>query len=104
MGRLKRDAGGGHLVVGEFSRAPVPNYIWGSPVWRVFETMRARFSPSTALTVRSVDEAYAANCRTNGEPDENAARLTYMVFIQRVGEVADGRPQESFALSVARAG
>ena len=27
MDRLKRNAGGGYLVVGEFSRAPVPSYI-----------------------------------------------------------------------------
>lgn len=110
MDRLKHDAGGGYLVVGEFSRAPVPNYIWGPPVRKVFETMRAGYSLSTALHAPSVDDAYAAICRTNGVPDEDASRLTYMVYIQRMGDdedsfwrriaqvhevdrVVDGRPQ-----------
>ncbi len=77
---------------------------------KAFETMRAGYSLSTALHAPSVDEAYAAICRTNGVPDEDASRLTYMVYIQRMGDdedsfwrriaqvheidkVVDGRPQ-----------
>ena len=89
MDRLKHDAGGGYLVVGEFSKAPVPGYIWGSPVRKVFETMRSGYSLSTALHAPSLDEAYAAICRTNGVPDEDASRLTYMVYIQRMGDDED---------------
>ena len=36
-----------------------------------------------------MDEAYAAICRTNGVPDEDASRLTYMVYIQRMGDDED---------------
>ena len=110
MDRLMRDAGGGYLVVGEFSRAPVQRYIWGPPVRKVFETIRAGYSLSTALHAPSVDEAYAAICEANEVPDEDASRLTYMVYIQRMGDdedsfwrriaqihevdrVVDGRPQ-----------
>ena len=89
MDRLKHDAGGGYLVVGDFSKAPVPSYIWGSPVRKVFETMRSGYSLSTALHAPSLDEAYAAICRTNGVPDEDASRLTYMVYIQRMGDDED---------------
>ena len=89
MDRLKLDADGGYLVVGEFSRAPVPSYIWGQPVRKVFETMRAGYSLSTALHAPSVDEAYAAVCQGNGVPDEDSSRLTYMVYIQRMGDDED---------------
>jgi hypothetical protein len=89
MDRLRRDAGGGHLVVAEFSNAPVPHYLWGSPVRKVFETMRAGYSLSTALHAPSVDEAYAAICQGSAVPDEDASRLTYMVYIQRMGDNED---------------
>ena len=89
MDRLKRDGGGGYLVVSEFSRAPVSSYIWGPPVRKVFETMRAGYSLSTALHAPSVDDAYAAICRTNGVPDEDASRLTYMIYIERMGDDED---------------
>ena len=32
MEQLRHRPDGGYLVVGEFSQAPVPTYIWGSPV------------------------------------------------------------------------
>ena len=89
MDRLKRDASGGYLVVGEFSRGPVPGYIWGPPVRKVFETMRAGYSLSTALHAPSVDEAYVAICQGNGVSDEDASHLTYMVYIQRMGDDED---------------
>ena len=95
--RLKSDAVGGYLVVGEFSMAPVPSYIWGPPVRKVFETMRAGYSLSTALHAPSVDEAYAAICQSNGVPDDDASRLTYTVYIQRMGD-----DQDSFWRRVAR--
>src|SRR5688500_8425161 len=37
MDRLTRERLGGYLVVAEFAPAPVPGYIWGAPVRRVFE-------------------------------------------------------------------
>ena len=110
MDRLKLTAGGGYLVVGEFSRGPVPGYIWGRPVRKVFETMRTGYSLSTALHAPSLEEAYAAICGANGVPDKDASRLTYAVYIRRMGDdeasfwrridqvhevdgVADGKPQ-----------
>lgn len=110
MERLKRDAGGGYLVVGEFSNAPVPRYIWGSPVRKVFETMRVGYSLSTALHAPSVEEAYSAICHGNNVADEDASKISYMIYIERMGDdqdsfwrrvaevhevdrVVDGRPQ-----------
>ncbi|MDP6081355.1 MAG: hypothetical protein QF435_14900 [Arenicellales bacterium] len=89
MDRLKLKGSGGYLVVGEFSRGPVPGYIWGSPVRKVFETMRAGYSLSTALHAPSMEEAYAAICQDNSVPDKDASRLTYMVYIERRGDDED---------------
>ena len=89
MDRLKLNGSGGYLVVGEFSRVPVPGYIWGSSVRKVFETMKAGYSLSTALHASSMEEAYAAICQANGVPDEDASNLTYMVYIERMGDDQD---------------
>ena len=48
--------------------------------------MRSGCSLSTALHAPSLDEAYAAIYPTNGVPDEDASLLTYMVYIQRMGD------------------
>ena len=69
MDRLKLKGSGGYLVVGEFSKYPVPGYIWGSPVRKVFETMRTGYSLSTALHAPSLEQAYAAICQGNNVSD-----------------------------------
>ena len=110
MDGLMRDARGGYLVVAEFSSGGSQRYIWGPPVRKVFEMMRAGYSLSTTLHAPSADEAYAAISQANAVPDEDASRLTYMVYIERMGDdedsfwrriaqvhevdrVVDGRPQ-----------
>lgn len=89
MDRLAEHPDGGYLVVGEFSQAPVPTYIWGSPVRKVFETVRAGFSLTTALHAPTVEEAYAAVCHGNGVSDADASVLNYMVYIRRMGDDQD---------------
>ena len=89
MDRLKLKGSGGYLVVGEFSKYPVPGYIWGSPVRKVFETMRTGYSLSTALHAPSMEQAYAAICQGNNVSDKDASRLTYMVYIERMGDDED---------------
>ena len=89
MEQLAQRPDGGYLVVGEFSRAPVPTYIWGPPVRKVFETMRAGFSLCTALHAPSVEDAYGEICRSNRVPDEDASRIDYMVYIERMGTRLD---------------
>ena len=89
MEELGQHPDGGYLVVGEFSQAPVPTYIWGSPVRKVFQTLRAGFSLSVCLHAPTVEEAYAAVCRGNGVTDEDASRISYMVYIERMGANLD---------------
>lgn len=86
MADLKEAASGGYLVVGEFSQAPVPGYIWGEPVRRVFDTMEAGYSLLTALHAPGVAEAMAAVCEGNGVSDEAASLLDLVLYIERFGE------------------
>ena len=89
MGRLKEEANGGYLVVGEFSQAPVPTYIWGAPVRRVFDTLGAGYSLAVALHAPSLQETFDAICQGNGITDDQASRIGMMVYLRRFGEDPD---------------
>ena len=86
MARLKKAATGGYLVVGEFSQAPIPAYIWGSPVRRVFDTLTAGYSLAVALHAPGLQETFAAICQGNGIADDDASRIGMMLYIRRFGE------------------
>jgi hypothetical protein len=86
MGRLKGEATGGYLVVGEFSEGPVPGYIWGSPVRRVFDTMTAGYSLTTTLHAPGLQETFEAICQGNGVTDEQASNIGLMVYLLRFGD------------------
>lgn len=85
MEQLKQDRLGGYLVVGEFSQAPVPGYIWGEPVRRVFETLPYGYSLQTALHARTVEEAIELVTRGNGISDEAASSFKLVLYIERFG-------------------
>ncbi|MDP6823013.1 MAG: hypothetical protein QF554_06945 [Dehalococcoidia bacterium] len=89
MDELATRPDGGYLVVGEFSKAPVDNYIWGAPVRKVFETVSAGFSLVTALHAPTVEDAYDRICAGNGVSDEDASAINYMLYIERHGESED---------------
>ena len=89
MGRLKEEATGGYLVVGEFSQAPVSTYIWGSPVRRVFDTLTAGYSLAVSLHAPGLREAFEAICQGNGVTDEQASGIGLMVYLRRFGEDPD---------------
>ena len=89
MVRLKQEASGGYLVVGEFSQAPVSTYIWGAPVRRVFDTMIAGYSLAVALHASSLQEAFGAICLGNGVTDEQASCIGMMLYIRRFGDDPD---------------
>ncbi|MCH7706093.1 MAG: hypothetical protein IIB33_03500, partial [Chloroflexi bacterium] len=89
MAHLKEEATGGDLVVGEFSQAPVPTYIWGSPVRRVFDTLTAGYSLAVSLHAPGLQEAFEAICQGNGVTDEQASGIGLMVYLRRFGEDPD---------------
>ena len=86
MVRLKGEATGGYLVVGEFSQAPVPTYIWGPPVRRVFDALGSGYSLATALHAPGLQETFDVICRGNGVTDQDASRIDLMVYIRRFGD------------------
>lgn len=86
---LRANPDGGYLVVGEFSRASVSNYIWGEPVRKVFETMREGFPLATALHAATVEEAFSKICDDNGVPDRDASLIDYVIYIERKGTDLD---------------
>lgn len=92
MARLRRESasgGGGYLVVAEFSRAPVPGYIWGEPVRRVFDTLPAGYSLQAALHAPGVEEAIRAVTEGNGVSDEQASVIDLVLYIELFGEDFD---------------
>ncbi|MDE2860149.1 MAG: hypothetical protein OYI31_00570 [Chloroflexota bacterium] len=110
VGRLKEAATGGYLVVPEFSRGPVPGYIWGEPVQRVFDAMTVGYSLVTSMHAPGLEETFNDICEGCGVADEDASRIDLMLYILRFGEddetfwrrvseiheidrVRDGRPE-----------
>jgi len=85
MDRLKAEARGGYLVVGEFSRAPVPGYIWGEPVRRVFDAMSAGYSLQTTLHAPTIETAVEQFSVINRVPDEDASRVKLVLYVERYG-------------------
>ena len=96
MERLKRERLGGYLVVGEFSQAPVPGYIWGEPVQRVFETLAAGYSLQAALHAAGVEEAIRVVTEDNGVSDELASAFDLVLYIERFGEERSGENDASY--------
>ncbi len=85
MARLRRDRLGGYLVVAEFSDAPVPGYIWGEPVRRVFQTLDAGYSLQACLHAPSPAAAIAEVTRGNGVSDQAASNVGLVVYLELFG-------------------
>jgi hypothetical protein len=85
MERLKRERLGGYLVVAEFSQAPVPGYIWGEPVRRVFDTVGAGYSLQAALHAPSAEAGMREVTLGNRIPDELAATFKLVIYIELFG-------------------
>ena len=77
---------GGYLVVPEVSKAPVPGYIWGEPVRRVFAQLDRGYALATALHAPGLDEAFAVLTGDNGVPDEHASHIRLMVYLRSLGD------------------
>jgi hypothetical protein len=111
MERLKQERRGGYLQVAEFAYAPVPGYIWGPPVRRVFETVHeGGYALQTALHAPGVEAGMLEVTQGNGISDEHASTFKLVMYIERFGyglrdfwrrvtdlyeveDVKDGRPR-----------
>ena len=76
---------GGYIVVEEFSNAPVPGYIWGEPVRRVFEALKYGYSLQATLHAGSVPEALNEITHGNRVADESASQLKLVLYVERFG-------------------
>jgi len=85
MERLARERLGGYLVVAEFSEAPVPGYIWGDPVRRVFDTLEAGYSLQASLHAPSVQDGVLEVTQGNGISDAAASRIGLVLYIELFG-------------------
>jgi hypothetical protein len=83
--QLAQAQAGGYIVVGEFSRAPMPSYIWGDAVRQVFTTLRYGYSLQTSLLAPGVAPAVRVITEGNGVPDEDASALKLVVYIEVFG-------------------
>ncbi len=84
--RLKQERRGGYLQVAEFAYAPVPGYIWGAPVRRVFETVHAGgYALQTALHAPGVEAGMLEVTQGNGVSDEHASTFKLVIYIERFG-------------------
>jgi hypothetical protein len=77
---------GGYLAVAEFEQAPMPGYIWGEPVRRVFQTaIEAGYSLQAVLHASSVEEAISEVVRGNGVTDQHCGLFKLVLYIERLG-------------------
>jgi hypothetical protein len=86
MSALSEAKSGGYLAVEEFDRAPMPGYIWGPPVQRVFHTaVNAGYALQGVMHASSVHEAMRLLTSGNGISDEHAAKFKLVLYIERFG-------------------
>jgi len=83
---LSSQPAGGYLVVPEVSEAPVPGYIWGDPVRRVFGLLKGGYSLATALHAPGLQAAFQVLTEGNEIPDEDVGQIQLMVYIRTLGE------------------
>jgi hypothetical protein len=90
MQRLAEERRGGYLTVAEFAQAPMPGYIWGEPVRRVFETAQAGgYALQTALHAPGVDAGVQEVTYGNGVSDAHASIFKLVIYIERFGYSLD---------------
>jgi hypothetical protein len=86
MERLERERSGGYLLVEEISKGRPGIYIWGEPVRRVFESLKAVYALQTALHAPSVAEAVRIVAEENEVGDTLTSTFKLVMYIERFGE------------------
>ena len=84
--RLKQERRGGYLAVQEFDRVPMPGYIWGEPVRRVFDcVVQGGYSLQSVLHAASVEDGVREVTEGNRVPDDHASVFKLVLYIERFG-------------------
>ena len=77
---------GGYLVMHEIAQAPMPHYLWGGPVRRVFEALRGGgLSLAATLHAGGFEEAFSIILEQNEVPVADASLIDYAVHIRTLG-------------------
>lgn len=90
MAQLEQERTGGYLQIEEISRGRRPTYIWGEPVQRVFQSLRAGYVLQASLHAPDVAEAVRIVAVENGVGDELTATFKLVLYIERLGEEDTG--------------
>src|SRR5919202_1949995 len=90
MAAIERERAGGYLKIEEISRGRRGTYIWGEPVQRVFQALRAGYALQASLHAPDVAEAVRIVAVENEVGDEQAAVFKLVVSIERFGDEEAG--------------
>lgn len=90
---LLAEARGGYFVIPEIAEGPwAPGYIRGAPVRKIFKGVGNGVSLATALHAPDPETAFEIICGANRVPDEDAAKISLVVYLRSLG--ADWRKPE----------
>jgi len=80
---------GGYLVVAEIAQTPFADYLWGEPVRRVFEAVRAGWPMAATMHSDGIDGAYDQILRGCRVPEAAASAIELFVYIRTFGSRVD---------------
>lgn len=76
---------GGYLVVAEFAQTPFADYLWGEPVRRVLEAVRAGWPLAVTMHSDGIEGVYDQLLRGCRVPEADASAIELFVYIRTFG-------------------
>ena len=77
---------GGYLVVAEIAQTPFADYLWGEPVRRVFQAVRAGWPLCATMHSDGIEGAFDQVVRGCRVSDADAAAMELFVYIRTFGQ------------------
>jgi hypothetical protein len=76
----------GYVVIPEITQSSaMPGYVWGEPVRRIFASVGGRIALAATLHADGPDDAFRQICGGCGVPDEDAAKVSLVVYLRSIG-------------------
>jgi hypothetical protein len=83
---LIKKSSGGYLVIPEVTQSgAMPGYIWDADVRRIFKATKGIASLAATLHAEGPDDSFAQICGGCGVPDEDAAQISFVVYLRSLG-------------------
>jgi type IV secretory pathway ATPase VirB11/archaellum biosynthesis ATPase len=76
---------GGYLVVAEIAQTPFADYLWGEPVRRLFDAVRAGWPMAATMHSDGIEGAFDQIVRGCGVSDADASAIELFVYIRALG-------------------